>query len=76
MQTQLVFKVTSLYHACAIVEGFSDEQHTESEELEAWAFLIKSGACWGLQGWYGRNAQAFIDAGIISASGEIFAQVN
>jgi hypothetical protein len=59
------------YTACSIVEGFSGEVNTEQEQLEAWAYLIKTGQCWTLQGWYGRNAKALIENGIISKEGEI-----
>jgi hypothetical protein len=52
------------YTACAIVEGFDGEEHTEEEQIEAWQYLIDTGLCWKLQGWYGRNAAALIDAGI------------
>ena len=47
------------------------EEHDEQEMLEAWASLIKSGACWHLQGFYGRAAQHLIDIGFISKTGEI-----
>ena len=59
------------YTACSIVEGFSGEEHTPAEQLEAWAHLIKTGQCWSLQGWYGRNAQALIDQAVISPDGEV-----
>ena len=39
--------------------------------LEAWASLIKSGACWSLQGFYGRTATSLIEQGIISEDGTI-----
>ena len=51
------------YRACSIAEGFSGEEHSQEEQLEAWQFLIDTGAAWRLQGWYGRNAQALISAG-------------
>lgn len=60
-----------LYTACSIVEGFSGEEHTPMETLRAWAYLIKTGKCWSLQGWYGRNAQALIEGGLISKTGRI-----
>ena len=64
-------KMTS-YLACAIAEGFCEgEGASEAEQLEAWAYLIKTGQCWGLQGWYGRTAQSLINQGVISKSGEI-----
>lgn len=59
------------YTACSIVEGFSGEDHSEREILEAWAYLIKSGAVWSLQGWYGRRANDLIEAGVISPTGKI-----
>jgi hypothetical protein len=59
------------YTACSIVEGFSDEPATPKETLEAWAYLIKTGQCWSLQGWYGRSAASLIENGYISKTGKI-----
>jgi hypothetical protein len=59
------------YTACSIVEGFSGEDHTAVEYLEAWAYLIKTKQAWRLQGWYGRSAQAYIEAGYITKEGEV-----
>ena len=60
------------YLACAIAEGFCEGEGASMEDqLEAWAFLIKTGQCWSLQGWYGRNASNLINNGIISKDGEI-----
>ena len=43
------------YLAAAYAEGFCEgEDATKEEQLEAWAYLIKGGYCWGLQGWLGR----------------------
>ena len=39
--------------------------------MRAWALLIKTGLCWQLQGWFGRRAAEFINAGWISKSGRI-----
>ena len=64
-------KMTS-YRACAIAEGFCEgEGASEQEQLEAWAYLIRTGQCWTLQGWYGRNAHALIENGVISKEGVI-----
>lgn len=52
------------YTACSIVEGFNGEENTEEEQIEAWQSLIDSGACWHLQGWYGRSAEALIQGGV------------
>lgn len=53
-----------LYTACSIVEGFSGEEHSEEEQIQAWQYLIDTGHAWTLQGWYGRNASALIEQGI------------
>lgn len=60
------------YLATAYAEGFCEgEDATYEEQIEAWAYLIKTGLAWQLQGWFGRNAQSLIDDGIISKEGEI-----
>ena len=53
-----------LYTACSIVEGFSGEESTEAELNEAWQWLIDTGHCWKLQGWYGRSAMDLIESGL------------
>jgi hypothetical protein len=55
------------YDACAAVEGFDGEEHTEEELIEAWQSLINSGIVWNLQGWYGRTAKRLIDEGLCHA---------
>lgn len=53
------------YLATAYAEGFCEgEGASEAEQLEAWQYLIDTGTCWSLQGWFGRTAQSLIDAGI------------
>ncbi len=60
------------YLATAYAEGFCEgEDATEQEQLEAWAYLIKTGQCWSLQGWFGRTAQNLIENGLISQDGNI-----
>lgn len=54
----------TLYDACAIVEGFDGLEHSDERTLEAWQFLIDTGACWTLQGWYGRQAHSLIEQGV------------
>ena len=55
--------------ACLICEGSQEAE--EHEVLEAWAHLIKTGAVWSLQGFYGRTAARLIEAGIITREGDI-----
>ena len=53
------------YQACAIAEGFCEgEGASEEEQAKAWQYLIDTGLCWKLQGWYGRTANDLIQAGI------------
>ena len=51
------------YLATGYAEGFEGEESTIEEQVEAWAVLIKTGLCWSLQGWFGRNATSILDIG-------------
>lgn len=66
------------YLATAYAEGFCEgENATVEEQVEAWAYLISTGMCWTLQGWFGRQASALIENGIIDKNGNIdWSQVN
>jgi hypothetical protein len=60
------------YLATAYAEGFCEgEDATNTQQLEAWAYLIMTGLCWSLQGQFGRNASNLIDSGIITRAGVI-----
>jgi hypothetical protein len=48
--------------AIGIAEGFV-ENDSEEKYIEAWQFLLDTGLCWSLQGWFGRTAVAMIEAG-------------
>lgn len=52
------------YLAVGIAEGF-EAAESDEQVLEAWQHLVDTGLAWQLQGWFGRTAQAMIDAGQI-----------
>jgi len=64
-------EINSSYDACAIVEGFADFDPTQEDLIQAWAYLIKTGDCWKLQGFYGREATRLIQQGFVSKEGEV-----
>lgn len=59
------YKSLNHYLAAAYAEGFCEgEGASEKEQLSAWQYLIDTGACWKLQGWFGRTAQNLIEQGL------------
>ena len=52
------------YTAVGLAEGFI-EADSEKEIIEAWQYLHDTGHAYKLQGWFGRQAQNLIKAGII-----------
>jgi hypothetical protein len=58
------------YLATGVAEGF-EQPDSEIEIVEAWAYLIKTGLAYQLQGWFGRNAEAIIQGGSIDRNGNI-----
>lgn len=58
------------YLATGIAEGF-EEAESFDQTVEAWAYLIKTGLCWSLQGWFGRSAESIIEGGSITKDGHI-----
>lgn len=60
------------YLATAYTEGFCEgENATVEEQIEAWAYLIRTGRAWTLQGWFGRTAKNLIHQGLISNEGAV-----
>jgi hypothetical protein len=63
-------KELSIFDATMIAEGV-EEVGSREEYLAAWQKLIDTGVCWSLQGWFGRNATALIEAGECSPAKEV-----
>lgn len=53
----------NIYSAVSIAEGF-DPVYAEEEYYAAWQYLIDTGTCWKLQGWFGRTANQLIEQGL------------
>lgn len=53
-----------IFTATMIAEGV-EEPADENEYIEAWQTLVDTGTAWQLQGWFGRQAAAMIEAGIL-----------
>ena len=64
-RTTKLYKTLTSYNACAIAEGFDGLEHTKTEILTAWQWLVDTGQCWRLQGWYGQTAVSLIEEGLI-----------
>ena len=61
-RTTKAYKKMTQYHAIELAEGFGKgENATKEEILSAWQYLIDTGACWSLQGFYGRTANDLIE---------------
>lgn len=58
--------------AVAIAEGWQEVETEEEEVLAAWQHLINTGMCWQLQGWFGRQAEALIEAGLCTPADSRF----
>jgi hypothetical protein len=54
-------RVWTTFDAVMVAEGVEDAD--EETQLSAWQHLITTGVVWTLQGWFGRQARALIDAG-------------
>jgi len=58
------------YRATGLAEGFEQpkaktKDKKELEILSAWQYLVDKGTAWNLQGWFGRQANALLEQGLI-----------
>lgn len=53
-----------IFTATMIAEGV-DQPESEEQYLEAWQMLHDTGVAYTLQGWFGRQAQAMLEEGLI-----------
>jgi hypothetical protein len=56
-------KTMDLYTAVMTIEEPSEET-TDEDLRRAWQWLIDTGHCWSLQGFYGRSAMRLIEDGL------------
>lgn len=56
-----VFEATLIAEGCWELAGYEPDEETYEQ---AWQILIDTGTCWRLQGWFGRQAVALIEAGV------------
>jgi hypothetical protein len=52
------------YTAVGLCEGFI-EAESEEQVIAAWQYLHDTGMAYTLQGWFGRQAAALLEAGVI-----------
>ena len=63
-------RVIDNMNAVAVAEGRDSSDETPlNDSLAAWAYLIRTGLCWQLQGLFGRTASSLIENGIITPDG-------
>lgn len=59
------YKKLTPYMATGLAEGFEESENDE-QITAAWQYLHDTGLAYSLQGWFGRTAQALLEAEVIS----------
>jgi hypothetical protein len=62
-------KQLDAYTAVGLAEGFVEG--TSTEQLEAWAYIARTGMYRSLQGFFGRTIQSMVDNGTMDWDGNI-----
>jgi len=57
------YKNLDSYNATGLAEGFVEG--TQKEIACAWQWLLDTGLCWKLQGFFGRTASALLEDGLL-----------
>lgn len=71
MVTRIVERKKKKFDMVDAIIDFEGGSPTIAEVLELFSRLIKNGQAWSLQGMYGRQAAAFIEADFINKEGKI-----
>jgi hypothetical protein len=58
------FTATMIAEGCPETVGIDPQDLTLEDVVDAWQHLIDTGVAWQLQGSFGRQAAAMIDAGL------------
>jgi len=54
-------------HVEAVAIAATGDDLPREKQVEAWQFLIDTGLCWRMSGWYARQAQHLINLGVCTA---------
>ena len=60
-----VFQATMLAEGLPGLAGYDPKEINDDLMQQAWQLLVDTGACWAMQGSFGRTAVRLIEAGMI-----------
>ena len=65
MTDMTVFQATMLAEGLPGLAGYDPKDITDDLMRQAWQMLVDTGACWALNGSFGRTAMRLIETGMI-----------
>lgn len=65
MTDMTVFQATMLAEGLPGLAGYDPKQVDDDLMRQAWQLLVDTGACWVMQGSFGRTAMRLIESGMI-----------